>query len=873
MPTVVELIKERFPELTEIQKIATPHILNGENVLILAPTGFGKTEAALLPILEKIKNGNKPGICALYITPLRALNRDLRKRFEWWCERLSITYDVRHGDSTNAERAKHRKNPPQILLITCETLQALFLGRIMRQHLSNVEFVIVDEVHAILDNKRGAQLSLGLERLEEITKTKFQRIGISATVGDEDEAAKLIFGSRNYSIAEAGKNRQMKIETKFIKKTDERVGEIKKLAESYRSLIFVNTRSTAEELGATLKKLNAPIEVHHGSLSKDVRISAEDKFKSGEIKSLIATSSLELGIDIGDIELAIQYTSPRQVSRLIQRIGRSGHALDKIPRGILFPADFDDTLESEVITLLAKNGWMEQKKVEKGALDVIAHQLVGLGFDRGRTSLKDAHAIFSRSYAYSISLQKLRRVALQLYSEGLIFYDEDGNNANNAMIKNTNRAREYYYTNLTTIPKEKRYLLREVSSNKVIASLDERFVLNLETGASFLSKGQPWCVFDITESEVLAGPSAALDIVIPSWAGEEIPVEFEVAQRVGQLRKAHGKNADPIPDDRTVVLEMLNEIVIIHACFGNKVNEAIGRILSYNLSKLIGESVQVVADPYRIMLKLPFSLGEEHILKALKNLQNPQGKLTLSLENSFLLRLKFTHVARLFGLFNESATANQRFIDLLRNSVVYEEAMRSIFFRYFDVERLERMAEEMNTGKLKILIDKRKEPSFFARLGIERTGAGEAIGMFEPREVMINALKERVLTETFEMKCLNCKATRFLNLAGVRENDKIKCHKCGEPALTIIGKGAIRSARRETQDSKPRTQDTEREAYVASLIRNYGKRALIALATYGIGPETADRILRKLHKEESAFYLDILEAQKNFIKNKKYWKI
>jgi ATP-dependent Lhr-like helicase len=855
MTQVVELIRERFRDLTEIQKIAIPKILNGSHVLVLAPTGYGKTEAALLPILEKIKN-REGGIHALYITPLRALNRDLLKRFSWWCERLNISYSIRHGDSTVWERTKQRKKPPQILLITCETLQALFMGKIMRKHLSNVGFVIVDEIHDILDNKRGAQLSLALERLEEIAPN-FQRIGLTATLGNEEEAARLIFGFRPYEIAEVEKNRKMNIEIKFLKKQEERIEEIKKTVEANRSLVFVNTRSTAEELGATLKEMNAPVEIHHGSLSKDIRIAAEEKFKSGEIKSLVATSSLELGIDIGDVELVIQYGSPHQINRLIQRVGRSGHALGKTPRGFILPTDFDDALESEVIVLLAKNGWIEKKHVEKGALDVIAHQLVGLCFDKGKVTLKDAHSILSRSYAYAISFSKLKLIALQLYSEGLIFYDEieDGNNAN---IKNTRRAREYYYSNLTTIPKEKCYLLRDTVSNKVIAQLDERFVLNLEQNATFLSKGQPWTVVDITEDEVLAQPASAFDVIVPAWIGEEVPVEFEIAQKVGQLRAAHKEKADPLPDDRTIIIEIIDDLVVVHGCFGTRVNEALGRLFSYNLSKIIGESVRVVTDPYRIMLKLPFPLAEAYLLRAFKDIKNPRSKLISSLENSFLLKMKFTHVARLFGLFDESATATWRFIDMLKNSVVYEETIRSILSK-FDMEHLEHVVEKIEKNEIKIVVDKRKEPSFFAKLGIEKISGGEAVGIFEPREMMIKALKEKALTTTFELKCLNCKATRFLNLAGVKEGDRIKCHNCGEQALTIT--------------DKLKKLSCEEEMHVAALIRNYGRRALIALATYGIGPQTADRILKKLHHDENAFYIDLLEAQRNFIKTKKYWKI
>jgi ATP-dependent Lhr-like helicase len=320
MPSVAQLIKERFGELTEIQKLAMPKVLAGENTLILAPTGNGKTEAALLPILEKI-NKNEPGIQALYITPLRALGRDLFKRFGWWCEKLEITHDVRTGDTTQAQRSKHRDAPPQILLTTVESLQALLMGRVMRNHLTKIRFLIVDEIHDVLDNKRGAQLSMGLERLNEIAQ--FQRIGISATIANEMEAAALLFGERTHTVVQVQKQKEREISVEYADNPGKRTERIKDLSEKNRTLIFVNTRSTAEELGASLKENKAPIDVHHGSLDKDIRMAAEDRFRSGELRSVLSTSSLELGIDIGDVTLVVQYGSPHQVFRLIQRVGRS----------------------------------------------------------------------------------------------------------------------------------------------------------------------------------------------------------------------------------------------------------------------------------------------------------------------------------------------------------------------------------------------------------------------------------------------------------------------------------------------------------------------------------------------------------------------
>ena len=880
MADVAQLVRERFGELTEIQKLAIPRVLAGENVLILAPTGYGKTESALLPILEKIKEAqiarktkknkkselsgreiegiekekigvsDEEGIEALYITPLRALSRDLKGRFEWWCDRLEISHDMRTGDTTMHERAKHRKSPPKILLTTVESLQALMLGRVMRRHLTKVRFVIVDEIHDILDNKRGAQLSLGLERLNQIAS--FQRIGISATVANEAEAAKLLFGDREYAVCEAGKNRKMDIE---IEKTSE--AKMKKLIEENRSLLFVNTRSTAEELGASLRKSGAPIEVHHGSLSKDIRISTETRFKSGELKSILCTSSLELGIDIGDVNLVMQYGSPHQAFRLIQRVGRSGHSLTMTPKGVVFYNDFDDQLESEVIATLAANGWIEDKAVEQGALDVIAHQLVGLCLDMGRMTLAQAHSMLSHSYAYSIDYEKLRMVALQLYSEGLIFYDEDGKDIH---IRTTSRARSYFVSYLSTIPKTKRFAMKDVISNKIISSLDEEFVVNLESGVSFFSRGMPWKVIDITETEVLAEPSSALDIVVPSWTGEDIPVSFEVAQGVGKMRRLK-KDISPLPDDKTVVIEIVQDLIVIHACFGSKVNESIARLLSRNLTRLIGESVRAVSDPYRVMVKLPYPLAQEHVLRCFNDIRNVRASLQEALIGSTMLKLRFLHVGRMFGLLSEDATISNRFIEAMRYSVVYEETIRSIFSRFFDVGKTEELLGKIRTGKIKLVVDakdpKTGKPSYFAKIGIERFSGGDTGGAFEPRERMIEAFKENSLVRTLHLVCLNCGATRFMHLAGAPE--VISCHNCGKRRYTIADR-----------EGKPKGNESE---FAAGLISTYGKRALIALSTYGVGPNSADRILRRLHRDENAFYLDIIEVQKLFIKNKKYWKL
>ncbi len=599
--------------------------------------------------------------------------------------------------------------------------------------------------------------------------------------------------------------------------------------------------------------MGAPIGIHHGSLSKEVRLATEDDFKSGRLNSILCTSSLELGIDVGDVSLVMQYGSPHQVFRLIQRVGRSGHSLDKTPKGIVFPSDFDDMLESEVISVLADNGWMEDKRVERGALDVIAHQLVGLCLDFGRMDLARMHSILSRSYAYGITYDKLRMVALQLYAEGIIFYDEDAQGS--VSVRAKTRAREYYYSYLSTIPKTKRFLMKDIAANRIVSSLDEEFVVNLEPGAGFLSRGMPWRVVDITESEVLAEPGSGSDIMVPSWTGEDIPVSQTVAQDVGRMR-AVKKDVRPLPDDSTLIIEIVEDLIIIHACFGTKINEVLSRVYSKKITALIGESVISVSDPYRILIKLPFPLKEEAVVGSFREIRDVRRQLEDSLEHSSLLKFKFLHVGRMFGLLSEDANISSRFISAMRHSVVYEEALRSIFFRYFDIEGTEKVLASVRAGKIRLVADVRKKASFFATIGIERVSGAESVGALAPRERVIAAFKENALSKTIQLRCLNCDATRFMHLAGAP--DAIKCHKCGNASLALLPRAG------------PAVHDLE---FSAGLIRAYGKRALIALSTYGVGPSTADRVLKRLQRSEDAFYLDLIEAQKVFIKNKKYWKL
>jgi ATP-dependent Lhr-like helicase len=318
------VVRERFPSLSLPQRLAIPKILEGKNVLVIARTGSGKTEAALLPIFSLLVERESSGINVLYIAPLRALNRDLLERIRWWSERLDITAEVRHGDTSAGERRKQALTPPRILITTPETLQALLIGKIMRNHLKGVEYVIVDEIHELASDKRGLQLSLGLERLAEVTQKKFLRIGLSATVGSPQEVASFL--GEKVLVIDAVEEKRIEIEVEYPRGQDvelaeklhttpdtaERIKRILQLLEKHESvLVFVNTREMAETLSSRFRLLSDAIDVHHSSLAKQLRIDTEKKFKTQKIKSIVCTSSLELGIDVGSVDLVVQYMSPR----------------------------------------------------------------------------------------------------------------------------------------------------------------------------------------------------------------------------------------------------------------------------------------------------------------------------------------------------------------------------------------------------------------------------------------------------------------------------------------------------------------------------------------------------------------------------------
>ena len=912
-----------FSKPTETQEKAIPAILSRENVLLIAPTGTGKTESAMLPALHGLLQDKGPeGIKVLYITPLRALNRDMMKRLKEWSVALDISIQVRHGDTTMHERRKQAVSPPDVLITTPETVQAIFMGSRMKNNIRTVRYVIVDEVHELASSKRGIQLSIALERLAKIAT--FQRIGLSATVGSPEEVAHFLGGTgRDVRIVEVSiaKSLDFHVNIPEVVEADKQMSRklltdpdiasqiremISIIKNNKSTLMFVNTRQSAEAIGARFKRLGEPIAVHHGSLSKDARIEAEDSFKEGRVNALVCTSSMELGIDIGEIEHVIQYMSPREVSRLTQRVGRAGHRSGETSTGTIIAINEDDASEACAIARRAREGQIEGIDLYRKPYDVLANQICAMALEYGDISSDDVYATAVKAYAYrDLSRKELDAVLKQLMEERLIFVGEDG------MIARRGKTRTYMYENLSMIPDEKRYDVFDVISGRHIGTLDEAFVINMEIGAIFIAKGDMWRIVEITEDRVRVEPVENPQAEVPNWTGEEIPVPFAVAMEVGEIRRnieaMSGRPegeivkwllsvyptdaytakklvsyvlrqiADnfPVPTDLKVVVEDEQRTIMINACFGHKVNETLGRVITALLASRFGSGVAMEIDPYRIKLELPKRIRATDIVSMIKDIQPIfiEPIIEKTLKNTLLLKYKMVHVARKFGALSKDVDYERISMDKLlkvfEGTPMYEEAVNEIFHDKLDVEHAMEVLEKLRSGAIELI------PSRLSPIGNSGfTGGRELMAPETADRSIILALKDRIMNDHVLMFCLSCK--KYSAKKKVQDvDDPPLCPVCGSKLIAALKpweKDEMELAKNpqkaKTEDEKLRIKRVYRNG---NLVLSHGKTAVIALASRGLGPDTASRVIRKLRVDEEDFYRDILRAERDYVRTKRFW--
>ncbi len=914
---IQKLIKEKsWGNPTLAQQLAIKPILEGRNVLLIAPTGSGKTESVFLPILHKLVREEHKPIACLYITPLRALNRDLLDRLIWWCEHLGLEISVRHGDTTVYQRRKQLQFPDSILITTPESLQALLTGKKMREHLRNVKYVIIDEIHELIENKRGTQLSVGLERLRELSP--FQTIGLSATVGSPEEVAKFL-GSGKTEVVWAISQRDVDIMVEAPSPTEEdvkaseslyipidvacRLRRIKELIETHKStLVFTNTREAAEILSSRLRSLKKDFEhsVHHSSLSKNVRIEAESAFKEERLKALICTSSLELGIDIGSIDLIVQYQSPRQVSKLTQRVGRSGHSVGKISKGIIISSTPDDIFEATIIAKRAMSGKLEKLRTHENALDVLANQIVGMSLEEYQLNEDKAFGIVKRSYLYR-DLKKEDFLRILKFLENLrMLWSNQG-------IRRGRKAWDYYYSNLSTIPDVNSYRVIDVIEGNEVGKLDEAFVAeHAHAGSTFIVKGRPWKILTVLSNTIEVEPAEDIEGAVPAWEGELIPVPKDVAEGVADFRKKIEKYIEekkeikellreyPVSDEalrklfdyvksqkdggfkipgRELAIEEGLDFVVIHSCNGTMINETISRYLAGKLTS--GSSVGIKSDPYRIMIQ---GASKEAVLNVLRGDHSDMEAVVEGvLDRTQLFKWRFFHVAKRFGAIMKDAKWDKinmkRLLEGFSSTPIVEEAKREILVEKLDMDGAKGLIDKIRLREIDII----EQPlSPIGKAGLEQKFR-ELVAPIRPEKEIFAAFRERLLSTRMRLVCMRCANPLYTKeVRGIEKEPK--CFKCSSRLVTVlkpsqrdmdvlIKKGIKGTIKTEEKDIYRRLENN------AELVLTYGNKVIVALAGRGIGAETAIRILARQRIDEDEFHRDILEAERQYAKTKKFWAV
>ncbi len=939
---IVDAVRERgFAEPTGPQAEAIPKILDGENVLLISPTASGKTEAAVLPILSLFMTSRTvdPGISILYISPLRALNRDLLQRLEWWCNRLDIKIAVRHGDTELKERGSQSKNPPDMLILTPETLQAIIPGRVMRKNLRKVSHVIVDEVHELAEDKRGSQLVLALERLRWITGRDFQMVGLSATIGTPERVAHFLVGvGRPIAVIRVPVGRRMKVTVELPElapgdfqlaaklythpEVASRLRLMRSLIEEHHSVIlFTNTRAVAEVLASRFKvwDIDFPIAIHHGSLAKPSRVSAEQGLRNGELRGLVATSSLELGIDVGRIDFVIQYMSPRQVTRLIQRVGRSGHSVGRLAEGVIIAMDSDDALEALVVARRATQETLEAVDVPEKPLDVLNHQIVGLLTQKSRWYIQEILDLFKNAHPYrDLSEADLKRVLGYMHSRfpRLCWYSPQ-----DQVILRPRRTSDiytYYFGKLSMIPDEKQYLVIDKSCNTPVGVLDEAFVAEFASpGTKFIVRGTPWKMESIKGETIYVRPIADPTGAIPSWIGEEIPVPYEIGMEVGEIRRraveslragkdmqtiATGFSSEypcapdtmrralsetfdqaalgvEIPSDEVVTLEDWDEYIVVCCHFGLLVNRTLARLLGHILSEEVGSTVGVQQDAYRVIIHSAAAADAksvEKILRRLANMDIDHVAREASLKTGMFKR-RMIHVAKRFGAISRWADINNvrlgRLLKTLEGTVIIEETLNETLRKDLDIVNTKRVLTDIHDGKIRVVVlSGLGQLAPVSRPGIERISMKtDLIPSDKLKRILVDSTRARILNESRTLVCTSCwnyaEIVRLVDLP-----DIVTCPRCRSKSIGVlsceISEVGPLMQKKGKAFSKSNRRLMDQLSQSAANVMKYGKAAVIIQAGRRLTARDAKRILRKeKHVSEKLFEL-IMDAERQALKRR-----
>ena len=895
-----------FENLTEIQKQAIPKILEEKNCLIIAPTGSGKTECATIPVFSKIKSRKIPNkIKALYVTPLRALNRDVFKRIIRYAENEELKIEIRHGDTSQSNRKRIADNPPDILITTPETLVNLLSQKKHLDALSDLEWIIVDEVHELLASERGSQLCLSLERLQIKTKNEIHRIGLSATVGNPEDAGRFLVGTeRKFELIHDTSLRNYDVDVVFVDGimddvATEIIEYVKKEQITSPVLLFTNSRGESERLSSILKqKTLLNVELHHGSLSRQVREETEDILREGKSGIVVCTSSLELGLDIGSVELVIHYGSPRQVSKFMQRIGRSKHSKGDSARGLIITENPDDEFEIQAIIERIKEGSIEEQKIHYGSLDVLAHHLVGLSMQVGNVPIESALKLTKRAYPFQhITLEEFFDVLELLALRELIIFNEDKTEyKKNSAFFST----KYHFQNLSTIPDILKFKVVDTIENKFIGTLDQRFVGDLDKDEIFVLRGSQWRILNIDEKSFKVNVlpiRSSQEIPVPKWEGVNIPVDFKTANKVGnfrtKVRNGSIKMANDIitsldfgkiPDEKTIVIEShrlpQKSVVILHSCFGTKVNSTLKIILETLLDASLATKVKSSSDAYRILLSVESRFTKKHITDVLTSDFDINEIMSVALKGKNDVTWKTFCVGKKFGFYdrNDVYVKNEIRYDFERNidTPLVKEAFRELFHEKFDLEGTQKIIQMIKTNAIEIEWIDVDKFSKLAEPVLDQT----VMSYTNPANIdkeMLKKVRKRLLETKQRLICARCGL--WQQVMTPSETHPLRCKYCKGQQITCTYEydhDLVKIIQKKHQGKKltPDEKKNFQKAWkVSSLLTTFGKTAQIVMAAYGVGPDTAARILKnRLEDDDDYLIKQIIIAEKTYTLTRGFWK-
>ncbi|OYT38288.1 ATP-dependent helicase [Candidatus Pacearchaeota archaeon ex4484_31] len=743
-PTVKEWFFSCFKDFSLPQLYGVMPIHERKNILISAPTGGTKTLTAFLSILNylvKLAKEKKleDKVYCIYVSPLRALSNDIHVNLERPLAEIEeiarkkgvkmqkIRVMVRTGDTLSKEKARMLKKPPHILITTPETLGIVLSSKRFIEKLKAVEFVIVDEIHALACNKRGVHLSLSLERLEEISSISPVRIGLSATIAPLDEVAKFLVGyekknskweERSCLIADVRFAKKMDLKVlcpvpNLIDTTAKEMQEnlyslLDRLIQTHKTtLIFTNTRSGTERVINHLKemfphhyaRLEESIGAHHSSLSRSLRLRIEQKLREGKLKAVVSSTSLELGIDIGYIDLVVLLGSPKSVARLLQRQGRSGHRLHETSKGRLIVLDRDDLVECAVMLKEAIEKRIDKVQIPKNCLDVLAQHIYGMAIQK-KWKIDELYDVIRRSYCYNtLSREDFLSVISYLSAQypGLeekkvfakIWYDPE----TREIGRRSKLARMIYMTNIGTIPEES-YVnviiaLPYERKNEKIGMIDEAFLERLHKGDVFVLGGNKYEFLYARGMNAYVNASVKKPPTIPSWFSEMLPLSFDLALSIQHFRKLvfelfrkrksekeiknfiskylyvdrNSVNAiyqyfyeqfyytnGKVPDENCIVIEKYIEgekiYYIFHSLYGRRVNDALSRAIAYLLARHYRKDVEVSINDNGFFIASYRKLNVEKAIKWLSQNHNQlRNVLEEAIEKTEVFRRRFRHCA------------------------------------------------------------------------------------------------------------------------------------------------------------------------------------------------------------------------------------